>query len=138
MKWCVNLGKEALQVGLALGYTLEPIAGMSADDLLRSPDELLEKSMKAILSTIGKEARSCVHQDHLKGRQSEVDFLNGLVVKKGREVKVPTPLNEAITLLNREIDQGKLKPSYSYSLTFNLLERIMRRGFYFCFRGGEK
>ena len=112
-KWCIGLGKEAHQVGLGLGYTLEPIAGMSAEDLLGPADALVEKSMKAILSTIGKEARSCVHQDHLKGRQSEVDYLNGLVVKKGREAKVPTPLNEAVTLLTKQIEQGKLKPAQS-------------------------
>jgi ketopantoate reductase len=52
-----------------------------------------------------------------------VDFLNGLVVKKGREANVPTPLNEAVTQLTRQIQTGDLKPDRS---NLPLLEKMMR------------
>ena len=54
-------------------------------------------------------------QDHLKGRRSEIDYINGFVVRKGREANVPTPLNEAITSLTRQIEQGVLKTGISNS-----------------------
>ncbi|MEY3777712.1 MAG: Ketopantoate reductase PanE/ApbA terminal, partial [Pseudomonadota bacterium] len=40
-------------------------------------------------------------------RRTEVDYLNGLVAQKGRELGIPTPINTAITLLNQQIDMGK-------------------------------
>jgi ketopantoate reductase len=42
-----------------------------------------------------------------------VDYLNGLVVEKGKLAGVPTPWNEAITSLTRQIEQGRLKPDFS-------------------------
>jgi ketopantoate reductase len=42
--------------------------------------------MMTLFANIGKKSRCSVLQDHLKGRRSEVDFLNGLIVKKGKEV----------------------------------------------------
>jgi hypothetical protein len=35
------------------------------------------------------------------------------VVKKGKEAGVPTPLNEAITTLTKQIQKGELKPDRS-------------------------
>jgi 2-dehydropantoate 2-reductase len=60
----------------------------------------------------------------MKGRRSEVEFLNGLVVRKGREAKVPTPLNEAIASLDRQVEQGTLKPDQS---NLPMLEKLIAR-----------
>ncbi len=54
--------------------------------------------------------RPSTAQDILKGRRSEVDFINGLVVEKGKAVGVPTPGNEAITDLLKRVERGELKP----------------------------
>lgn len=111
---CIKLGRETMQVGSALGYRMEPLFGVTAEDLLGSSDEVLEKNLRAIITTVGRQARSTVLQDHLKGRRSEVvDYLNGLVAKKGREAGVPTPVNEAIADLTRQIEEGVLKPDRS-------------------------
>ncbi len=111
LELCISLGKECLQVGTALGYRIEPIFGMSAEEFLGSDDEVLKRTLLAVISHIGKKARNSVLQDHLKGRRSEVDFLNGLVAKKGREVGIPTPLNQGITSISKEIEKGSLKPN---------------------------
>ena len=52
-------------------------------------------------------------QDHLKGRRTEIDFINGIIVKKGRETKVPTPWNEAVISVSKRIEKGTLKPGFS-------------------------
>lgn len=110
---CVKLGRESLQVATALGYHLEPLFGLSAEDLLASTDEVLEKNIFAISSTIGTKARTMILQDHLKGRRSEVDYTNGLIVRKGKEAGVSTPVNEIVYSLNKQIEQGALKPDPS-------------------------
>ena len=71
---------------------------------------------------MGKETRTCIQQDILKGRVTEVGYINGLVVRKGREVNVPTPLNEAVTNVIRQIEQGILKPDLS---NIEILEQYM-------------
>ena len=50
-------------------------------------------------------------QDVLRDRPTEVDHLNGLVVRKGLEVGVPTPLNEIMVDLVHQVEQGKFRPS---------------------------
>ena len=49
-------------------------------------------------------------QDVHKGRHSEIDFMNGLISRKGREVGVPTPYNDAIIEAMHGIDDGSIKP----------------------------
>ena len=73
---------------------------------------------------MGKEARNSVLQDHLKGRYSEVDQLNGLVVKKGQTAGVPTPLNTAVTALTAQIQKGDLKPDRS---NLEVLKKLMAK-----------
>jgi 2-dehydropantoate 2-reductase len=120
--FCIQLGREALAVGTALGYTIEAIYGLSADEFIGSTDEVLKKNLRTLVSHMGKEARNSVLQDHLKGRYSEVDQLNGLVVKKGQEAGVPTPLNAAVTEVTQQIQKGDLKPDRS---NLEILKKLM-------------
>jgi 2-dehydropantoate 2-reductase len=118
----IKLGREALKVGIRHGYKLEPLFGLNAADFLQSTDEILKKNLLTIISTIGKEALNCILQDHLKERRNEVDFINGLVVSKGREVNVPTPLNKAITAVSKQIERKTLKPGLS---NLPMLEKLI-------------
>lgn len=125
VKLCIRLGRETMAVGAALGYTIEPIFGLSAEEFAVSTDEILEKLLRTILTHLGKntrKARGVVLQDFLKGRYSETDYLSGLVVKKGREAGVPTPANEAVTQITRQIQLGALKPDRS---NLALLEKMI-------------
>ena len=38
-----------------------------------------------------------------------MEFINGLVARKGKEVGVPTPYNEAVAEIGRQINKGLLK-----------------------------
>jgi len=120
--FCIQLGREAMEVGTALGYTVEAIYGLSAEEFMGSTDEVLKKNLLTLVLHIGSEARNSVLQDHLKGRYSEVDQLNGLVVKKGLEAGIPTPLNTAITELTKQIHNGNLKSQLS---NLDLLKKML-------------
>jgi len=109
----IKLARETAQVGTTLGYNLEPILGLSAEDFLGLTDEMFKKLVLSLFSSVGSKSRSHAIQDILKGRRTELDFMNGLVVKKGQEANVPTPLNEAVTSIVRQIEQGTLKPDIS-------------------------
>ena len=46
----------------------------------------------------------------MKGRLSEVDLINGLVVEEGRKRGIATPANETLVEITRRIYRGELKP----------------------------
>ena len=50
-----------------------------------------------------------LYQDILKGRRTEIEFLNGYVVKKGNEVGVITPYSEAAVAVIKGVESGEFK-----------------------------
>ena len=62
---------------------------------------------------IGPAARDCVLQDHLKGRQSEVEMINGLVVAESAERGMAAPYNKVVADITRRIEAGELEPDPS-------------------------
>jgi 2-dehydropantoate 2-reductase len=88
---------ENLRVGRTCGYRMEPINGLTADDLLGSPEEVARAITED--ARVGGSDGSVNHvsQDLRRGRKTEVTgFLNGLVVRKGHQVGIPTPVNETV------------------------------------------
>jgi 2-dehydropantoate 2-reductase len=51
--------------------------------------------------------RSSMLQDIEGGRKTEIDALNGAIARYGRELAVPTPVNETITAIIKGIEQKK-------------------------------
>lgn len=45
-------------------------------------------------------------QSLIRGRKTEIDYLNGTIVDAGRRNEVPTPLNEAIVRMVHEMEGG--------------------------------
>jgi len=104
----VGLGREALAVGTALGYRIEPVFGLRADEFSGSSDENLVAVMKTLMTHVGGGRTAPIH-DHIKGRRSEMAFIPGLVSNKGRQLGIPTPWNDAVVELDRQINRGELK-----------------------------
>ena len=117
-RFIVRLGTETARVGEAAGYPLEPAFGLTEADFNCPIEEKVEKILLKIAADLERkpvgqvkigESRSAILQDLVKGRRTETDYINGYVVRKGREVNVPTPLNEKICSLTKEIEQGQRK-----------------------------
>ena len=125
-KLCIRVGRETMAVGAALGYTMEPIFGFTAEELMGSTDEIVEKLLRAVLGHLGpsaRKARGVVLQDYAKKRYTEVDHLTGVVVQKGREAGIPTPANAAVAQINRRIRLGELEPDRS---NLKLVEDLLK------------
>jgi 2-dehydropantoate 2-reductase len=103
----VRLGRESLAVGAALGYRMEPVFGLRADEFAGSSDENLVTTMKTLLSHVGGGRTAPIH-DHIKGRVSEIAYISGLVSRRGRELGIATPANDAVTALDRQINRGEI------------------------------
>ena len=113
---CIQLGRETMAVGTALGHTIDPIFGLSAEEFSGSTDAVIEKLLRTIVLHHGRDARKVrgvVLQDFAKGRHTEAANLNGYVAAKGREANVPTPANDAVMQVIARIERGELKPARS-------------------------
>ncbi|MEK6594370.1 MAG: 2-dehydropantoate 2-reductase N-terminal domain-containing protein [Pseudomonadota bacterium] len=115
----VKLGKESLAVGAALGYRIEPLFGLRADEFAGSSDENLVTTMKTLMDHVGGGRTAPIH-DHIKGRVSEMEYIPGVVAQKGRELGIPTPCNDAVVEIDRMINSGRLRMDSS---NFELLKQ---------------
>ncbi len=111
----IRLSGETIRVGKAHGFNLEVIKGHTADEWVAAADgdtaalDAIESSMIESVKSRGDGQRPSMGQDMAKGRRTEIDFLNGLVVEKGREAGIPTPANEAIVKAVTAVERGEAK-----------------------------
>ena len=111
----IRLGSEAVRVGQALGYQLESAQGIAPDLLARAGEgdaaALADVNNILLQSVIlrADDNRPSMAQDVAKGRRTEVDQMNGMVVGKGREIGVPTPVNARIQELVNMVSRGEIK-----------------------------
>jgi len=121
----VQLGRESLAVGTALGHRTEAIFGLRADEFAGSSDENLVTAMKTLLGHVSRGRTAPIH-DHIKGRRSEMEFISGVVSRKGREHGIATPFNDAVVEIDRAINKGEIKMDRS---NFDFLKkRVMGNG----------
>ncbi len=111
-EFLMQTGTEALALGQHRGHTIQPIFGLKPEDM-KDTNQLLEKMFDKLARDIGPAARDCVLQDHLKGRQSEVELINGLVVEENAARGKPAPFNRVIVDITRRIEAGELQPDPS-------------------------
>ena len=63
--------------------------------------------------TMTDEGRPSTGQDIMKGRRTEIDFINGLVADKGDEAGIPAPTNRALVQVVKEVERGECQPDLS-------------------------
>jgi 2-dehydropantoate 2-reductase len=83
----------------------EAVANALEIELHGDPRALVQKGANAP----GKH-RASMFQDVLAKRQTEVDFMNGAIVKSGEQTGVPTPLNKAVWELVKGLEHSWTEP----------------------------
>ena len=113
----IRIASEAITVGLAHGYTLEKIYKMDPMQVKAAGDgdatamAACEKILLDNTQFRNDEQRPSMGQDIQKGRRTEIDYINGLVVEKARELSIKTPANEGIIAAVKKVERGEAKPS---------------------------
>jgi 2-dehydropantoate 2-reductase len=77
------------------------VAAAQAIELDADPEELIDHAAKP---EVAYDHKASMLQDVEARRQTEIDYLNGGIVRFGREHGVPTPLNEAIVALIKGLE----------------------------------
>jgi 2-dehydropantoate 2-reductase len=112
-----RLGSEAIRVGQALGYTFDEVSHMDPETLARSGEgdpaaqkEIDDHRLAEASRPGGGEHRPSMGQDMVKGRRTEIQFLNGFVVREGEKVGISAPTNAVLTDIVTRVERGELKP----------------------------
>jgi 2-dehydropantoate 2-reductase len=103
---------EALAAMRAAGITPARITGLAPSLLpavLRLPDWLFRLLARRMLA-IDPEARSSMWDDLKRGRPTEVDELQGAIIRLARQTGIPTPMNERVAALVRQAEAAKRGP----------------------------
>ncbi len=121
-----RLGSEAIRVGEALGYQIEEIHGLDPEMIARAGEGDVDakagydERRLAEARKPGGGHRPSMGQDMVKGRRTEIEFLNGFIVDKSKEVGVPTPANAALTDIVKRVEKGDLRPDKRHILELRL------------------
>jgi 2-dehydropantoate 2-reductase len=120
-QFMARLGSEAIRVGQKLGHHLEEMFHLDPEIIARAGEGDAEAKriydenrLDSISKPGGGEHRPSMGQDMVKGRRTEIEFMNGLVVEKGRQVGVATPANALLTEIVKKVERGELQPDPSH------------------------
>jgi 2-dehydropantoate 2-reductase len=98
---CERPDLRALVSGLVTeGKAVATVQGIVLDS---DPEDLVDYAARP---EVGYEHKASMLQDVEARRTTEIDYLNGGIVRFGREHGVPTPLNEAIWALVKGVEQS--------------------------------
>jgi 2-dehydropantoate 2-reductase len=111
---CIKLMREALAVAEAMGIRVAPAGGGKLDyyTFLAGRGAFSEIKRHLVIRMIGHKYRrikSSSLQSLERGRRTEVDFLNGYICESGRAHQVPTPVNDAVRQMVKEIENKQRK-----------------------------
>ena len=115
-RFATRLGSEAIRVGQAHGYHLEEILHLPPETIARAGegDEAArrtcdEQRFKDATHT-SSDQRPSMGQDMQKGRRTEIEFLNGFVVREGKKVSLLCGANAALTDIVKRVERNELTP----------------------------
>ena len=112
----IGLAAEGIRVGQSLGYVLVPIYGAESGVWMAAaqgdPESAMaiNRSLTARRGRVTAQERPSVAQDLLRGRRTEIDYTNGLLVRKAHDVGLAVPLQEAVLGIVRRIERREMTP----------------------------
>lgn len=120
------IGRIAVEVGQvckAAGFHFEqlPSYHLSLDQLLKKGTPEAERCLIELFRNSYvdmRNAKAGMLQDLELGRKTEVDWLNGYICCTGRELSVPTPVNDRLVALIHDIEDGKQGLSFAGNLEY--------------------
>jgi 2-dehydropantoate 2-reductase len=80
---------------------VDEITAVSAAVKVPLPPDMPERVVKWTQEI--RDIHTSMYDDWKAGRPTEIDYLNGYIVQKGRELGIPTPVNEALTAMIKTI-----------------------------------
>lgn len=104
----LKTGKEAVRTAIAAGHSIVPIFGLQDVDP-SDPERFVDVMLDMVYTNWSlPHTKTTVLQDWQKGRRSEVDQLNGLIVSEQRRLGGTAPANARTVEIAHRIEAGDL------------------------------
>ncbi len=115
----IRLAGEAVRAGQLQGLSLEKISGLDPEQWVAAAHELtsgandtpvldeMEARMLTQAEKMSDTARPSMGQDMIKGRRTEIEFLNGLVVQRAKEMGMEAPANAGLIKAVQSVERGE-------------------------------
>lgn len=105
--------KECIDVARGSGVAIEPIQGkdiVKVFDYNNALKRLIGFMIIPIAIKKHRAIRPSMLQDLEKGKRTEIDAINGAVAAQGDRIGFPTPYNDLVVTIVKELESGKGKP----------------------------
>jgi 2-dehydropantoate 2-reductase len=125
-RFSTRLGSEAIRVGQALGYQLEEILHIEPEIIAKAGEgdaasiEIADAQRLKDTARVSGEQRPSMGQDMMKGRRTEIEFLNGYVVREGERTGLACRANAALTDIVKRVEKGELQADPKHILDLRL------------------
>ena len=109
----IRIAAEVVKVSRACGYEIEPIYGIAPQRFVDAAEGRGHAEVEADMAAGARHlagGRPSLLQDVMRGRRTEIDYLNGYVCREGRRIGVPTPFNDAVVAAIKSHGVGRLRP----------------------------
>ena len=123
-KLAIEIGKEGYVVSNKHKIQLEPLTLMGIDPRRLNPSQPKEvQAEEAALQLLPEplDKMPSMAQDIMKGRKTEIDYINGIVFQYGRKLGVATPINEEVIQVLHSVEEKRLNQSPE------LLDKILKK-----------
>jgi ketopantoate reductase len=108
------IGRESAAVAAQDGAVLEALTflGVELPALLSDDSERAEATLTNVVELYRPQAAksTSMREDMTHGRRTEIDFLNGHVVRRGQLLGVSVPLNSNLVESVHAVERGQLVP----------------------------
>lgn len=118
---CVaHIADEVIKVCHGLGYRMVEMQGSDFEFLELNSKADIPAKMEFYKKVWGRHNnKASMLQDLEKGKKTEIDYINGVVCRGGRQCNIPTPFNDKVVELVKEAEARGEVNDFSYLERFN-------------------
>jgi 2-dehydropantoate 2-reductase len=112
-----HIADETIKAAHACGYKLAEIQGVDMEFLELKPGQSPQDKMEFYQRVWGPHNnKASMLQDLEKGRKTEINYINGYVVSKGREKNIPTSCNDFVVEAVTAAEAQRRVPDFETNL----------------------
>jgi 2-dehydropantoate 2-reductase len=115
-----HIGDETIKVAHAHGIKLVDMQGINMESFELQDQKDIPDKIDLYKKVWGPHAnlKASMLQDLEKNKKTEIEYINGFICKKGREVGIKTPYNDLVVSLVKEAETKALVPKFYQNLNY--------------------
>lgn len=116
----VHIADETIKVGHANGVKFATMGGFDIESLEIQSDKDIPERMETlrVLMESSRLLKASMLQDLEKQRQTEIDYINGVVPRSASGKQISTPYNDMVVRLVKQAEESQTVPDFETNIKF--------------------